>query len=155
MKMLLLLCILIQKNPHPTDISLDTKTFLTPLRNYYTPRGNCFYNIELGKNPPPIIQVQINYDNNVITVKEGSNFKINLVSSLFKRGDIVNVIAEGKSAQYRLQRDAKYARNNMKLFCDPNYGFDSYVIIGNFQPEINTGYLPQPPQRAQDGKIYA
>jgi poly(3-hydroxybutyrate) depolymerase len=134
------------RNPHPTDISLDTKTFLTPLRNYYTPRGNTFYNIELGRNPSPIIQVQINYNNNVITVKEGTNFKLNLVSSLFRGGDVVTVVAGGKSTQYRLQRDANYAKNNMKLFCDPNYGYDSYITIGNFQPEVNVGYLPQPAQ---------
>ena len=140
-----------QRNPHPTDISLDTKTFLTPLRNYYTQRGNTFYNIEVGKNPSPIIQVQINYNNNVITVKEGSNFKINLVSSLFRGGDVVTVIAGGKQTQYRLQKDMNYAKNNMKLFCDPNYGYDSYITIGNFQPEVNVGYLPQAPQALNQG----
>ena len=139
------------RNPHPTDISLDTKTFLTPLRNYYTPRGNTFYNIELGRNPSPIIQVQINYNNNVITVKEGTNFKLNLVSSLFRGGDVVTVVAGGKSTQYRLQRDANYAKNNMKLFCDPNYGFDSYITIGNFQPEVNVGYLPRAAQPVGQG----
>ena len=133
------------RNPFPTDISLDTKCFLTPLRNYYTQRGNTFYNIEVGKNPSNIIQVQINYVNNTITVKEGSNFKINLMSSLFRNGDIVNLIAGGKTVQYRLQRDQNYARNNMKLFCDPYYGFDSYITVGNFQPEVNVGYQPQPP----------
>ena len=117
------------RNPNPTDISLDVKTFLTKLRNYYTPRGNTFYNIEVGKNTSDMIQVQINYNNNVITVKEGT-------------------IAGGKTTQYRLQQDANYAKNNMKLFCDPNYGFDSYVTVGNFQPEVNVGYLPQPPQPA-------
>ena len=139
------------RNPHPTDISLDTKAFLTPLRNYYTPRGNTFYNIEVGQNPSPIIQVQINYNNNVITVKEGTNFKINLVSSLFRGGDVVSVVQGGKTTQYRLQKDSNYARNNMKLFCDPNYGYDSYITIGNFQPEVNVGYLPQPPQPVQGG----
>ena len=140
------------RNPNPTDISLDTKAFLTPLRNYYTPRGNNFYNIELGKNPPPMIQVQINYNNNVITVKEGSNFKINLISGLFRGGDVVTVVDGGKSTQYRLQKDANYARNNMKLFCDPNFGYDSYVTVGNFEPEVNTGYTPQPPQPVQGGQ---
>ena len=139
------------RNPHPTDISLDTKAFLSPLRNYYTQRGNTFYNIEVGKNPSDIIQVQINYNNNVITVKEGTNFKINLVSGLFRGGDVVTVVAGGKSTQYRLQRDSNYARNNMKLFCDPNYGFDSYITIGNFQPEVNVGYLPQPAQPISQG----
>ena len=136
------------RNPNPTDISLDVKTFLTKLRNYYTQRGNTFYNIEVGKNTSDIIQVQINYNNNVITVKEGTNFKINLISSLFRRGNVVSVVAGGKTTQYRLQQDANYAKNNMKLFCDPNYGFDSYVTVGNFQPEVNVGYLPQPPQPA-------
>jgi predicted esterase len=136
------------RNPNPTDISLDVKTFLTKLRNYYTQRGNTFYNIEVGKNTSDIIQVQINYNNNVITIKEGTNFKINLISSLFRRGNVVSVVAGGKTTQYRLQQDANYAKNNMKLFCDPNYGFDSYVTVGNFQPEVNVGYLPQPPQPA-------
>ena len=99
-----------------------------------------------------MIQVQINYNNNVITVKEGTNFKINLISSLFRRGNVVSVVAGGKTTQYRLQQDANYAKNNMKLFCDPNYGFDSYVTVGNFQPEVNVGYLPQPPQPAAQGQ---
>ena len=133
------------RNPFPTDLSLDTKCFLTPLRNYYTQRGNTFYNIEVGKNPSNIIQVQINYNNNTIIVKEGSNFKINLSSNLFRNGDVVNVVEGGKTTQYRLQKDANYALNNMKLFCDPYYGFDSYVTVGNFQPEVNVGYQPQPP----------
>jgi hypothetical protein len=140
------------RNPYPTDISLDTKTFLTPLRNYYTPRGNTFYNIELGKDPSPIIQVQINYNSNIITVKEGSNFKLNLLSSLFRGGDIVTVVEQGKRTQYRLQKDINYAMNNMKLFCDPNYGFDSYVTVGNFKPEVNVGYSPQPPQAVSGGQ---
>ena len=139
------------RNPHPTDISLDVKTFLTPLRNYYTQRGNTYYNIEVGKNTSDMIQVQINYNNNVITVKEGTNFKINLVSGLFRGGDVVTVVAGGKSTQYRLQKDSNYAKNNMKLFCDPNYGFDSYITIGNFQPEVNVGYLPQPAQDVSQG----
>ena len=140
------------RNPYPTDISLDTKTFLTPLRNYYTPRGNTFYNIELGKDPSPIIQVQIHYNSNIITVKEGSNFKLNLLSSLFRGGDIVTVVEQGKRTQYRLQKDINYAMNNMKLFCDPNYGFDSYVTVGNFKPEVNVGYSPQPPQAVSGGQ---
>ena len=119
------------RNPYPTDISLDVKTFLTKLRNYYTQRGNTFYNIEVGKNTSDMIQVQINYNNNVITVKEGTNFKINLISSLFRRGNVVSVVAGGKTTQYRLQQDANYAKNNMKLFCDPNYGFDSYPNLLN------------------------
>ena len=136
------------RNPFPTGISLDTKCFLTKLRNYYTPRGNTFYNIEVGKNPSNIIQVQIDYNTNTITVKEGTNFKINLISSLFRGGDVVTLVAEGKSVQYRLQRDPNYARNNMKLYCDPYYGFDSYVTVGNFQPDANIGYQPQPPTPA-------
>jgi len=143
------------RNPHPTDISLDTECFLTPLRNYYTPRGNTFYNIEVGKNPSKIIQVQINYNNNVITVKEGSNFKINLISSLFRGGDVVTIVAGGKSIQYRLQKDQNYARNNMKLYCDPNYGYDSYITIGNFQPEVNIGYVPQPAQAINQAQAQA
>ena len=43
------------RNPNPKGISCDVKTFLQPLRNYYTQRGNSFYNIELGKNPPDMI----------------------------------------------------------------------------------------------------
>ena len=70
------------RNPFPTEISLDTKCFLTPLRNYYTQRGNTFYNIEVGKNPSPIIQVKIDYAGNTITVKEGTNFKINLMFNI-------------------------------------------------------------------------
>ena len=141
------------RNPFPSEISLDTKCFLTPLRNYYTQRGNTFYNIEVGRNPSNIIQVQINYNNNTITVKEGNNFKINLISSLFRAGDVVNLISGGKTVQYRLQRDQNYARNNMKLFCDPYYGFDSYVTVGNFQPEVNVGYQPQGPIPAQQAQI--
>ena len=93
------------RNPNPKEISCDVKTFLNPLRNYYTQRGNSFYNIQLGKNPPDMIQIQINYDNNTINVKEGNNFRINLVSSLFKRGNIVTVNHGGKNQQYQLQRD--------------------------------------------------
>ena len=71
------------------------------------------------------------------------------MSSLFGNGgDLINVISGGKSVQYRLQKDQNYARNNMKLFCDPYYGFDSYITIGNFQPEVNVGYQPQPPTTA-------
>ena len=81
-------------------------------------------------------------------MKEGTNFKINLISNLFRKGNIVSIVAGGKTTQYRLQQDANYAKNNMKLFCDPNYGFDSYVTVGNFQPEVNVGYLPQPSQPA-------
>ena len=36
--------------PHSTDISLDTKIFLTPLRNYYTQRGNTLYNWNIINN---------------------------------------------------------------------------------------------------------
>ena len=140
------------RNPYPTDISLDKKTFLTKLRNYYTPRGNTFYNIEVGKNTTDMIQVQINYNANTITVKEGDNFRINLLSGLFPRGDVVTVNDKGKTTQYKLQRDANYAKNNMKLFCDPNYGFDSYINIGNFQPEVNVGYVPQAPTTASQGR---
>ena len=138
-----------KRNPFPTELSLDTKCFLTPLRNYYTQRGNTFYNIEVGRNPSPIIQVKIDYRGNSIMVKEGTNFKINLLSSLFSNGgEEVTVVSGGKSVVYRLQRDQNYARNNMKLFCDPYYGYDSYVTVGNFQPEVNVGYQPQPPTPA-------
>ena len=132
------------RNPNPTKISCDVKTFLTPLRNYYTQRGNSFYNIELGKNPPEMIQLEINYDNNTINIKEGNNFKINLVSSLFKKGTIVNVNHQGKTQPYQLQKDQNYAKNNMKLYCDPNFGYDSYINIGNYQQEINLIYAPKP-----------
>jgi len=132
------------RNPNPSEISCDVKTFLTPLRNYYTQRGNSFYNIEVGKNPPNMIQLQINYGNNTINVKEGSNFKINLVSSLFKKGNVVNVTYGGKTQPYQLQKDNNYAKNNMKLYCDPNFGYDSYINIGDFQPEVNLAYLPKP-----------
>ena len=134
------------RNPFPTDISLDTKTFLTKLRNYYTPRGNTFYNLEVGKDTSDFIQVQINYYTNTITVKEGLNFKINLISGLFKKGDIVTVVQGGKTIQYQLQKDKNYAKANMKLYCDPYYGFDSYVIIHSFKNEVNTGYVPPAPK---------
>ena len=132
------------RNPHPKKISCEVKTFLTPLRNYYTQRGNSFYNIELGKNPPEMIQLEINYDNNTINIKEGNNFKINLVSSLFKKGNVVNVHHQGKTQPYQLQKDQNYAKNNMKLYCDPNFGYDSYINIGNYQQEINLIYAPKP-----------
>ena len=132
------------RNPNPKGISCDVKTFLQPLRNYYTQRGNSFYNIELGKNPPDMIQIEINYDNNTIHVKEGKNFKINLVSSLFKKGNIVNVNYGGKNEPYQLQKDQNYAKANMKLFCDPYFGYDSYINIGEFQQEVKLAYVPKP-----------
>ena len=132
------------RNPNPSEISCDVKTFLVPLRNYYTQRGNSFYNIEIGKNPSNMIQIQINYNNNTINVKEGNNFKINLISSLFKKGNVVNVTHNGKTQQYQLQKDQNYAKNNMKLYCDPNFGYDSYVNIGNYQSEVNLAYVPKP-----------
>ena len=151
------------RNPNPTAISCDVKCFLTPLRNYYTQRGNFFYNLEIGKNPPDLIQVQINYGNNTINVKEGNNFRINLNSSLFKKGNAISVTANGKTESYQLQRDGNYARNNMKLFCDPNYGYDSFVDVGNFAPEVKLAYLakapnpisganPQPPKKPEPPK---
>ena len=133
-----------KRNPNPKGISCDTKTFLTPLRNYYTQRGNSFYNIEIGKNPPPMIQLEINYDNNTINVKEGTNFRINLVSSLFKKGNVVTVNYQGKNQPYQLQKDHNYAKNNMKLYCDPNFGYDSYINIGDFAQEVNLAYVPKP-----------
>ena len=132
------------RNPNPSDISCDVKTFLTPLRNYYTQRGNSFYNIEVGKNPPNMIQLQINYGNNTINVKEGNNFKINLLSSLFKKGNVVNVTCGGKTQPYQLQKDNNYAKHNMKLYCDPNFGYDSYINIGDYQSEVNLAYVPKP-----------
>ena len=132
------------RNPNPSEISCDVKTFLTPLRNYYTQRGNSFYNIEVGKNPPNMIQLQINYGNNTINVKEGNNFKINLVSSLFKKGNVVNVTCGGKTQPYQLQKDNNYAKNNMKLYCDPNFCYDSYINIGDYQSEVSLPYLPKP-----------
>ena len=132
------------RNPNPTKISCDVKTFLTPLRNYYTQRGNSFYNIELGKNPPDMIQLEINYDNNTINIKEGNNFKLNLNSALFKKGNVVNVNHQGKTQPYQLQKDGNYAKNNMKLYCDPNYGYDSYINIGDYQQEVNLAYVPKP-----------
>ena len=132
------------RNPNPSEISCDVKTFLTPLRNYYTQRGNSFYNIELGKSPPNMIQLQINYANNTINVKEGNNFKINLVSSLFKKGNVVNVTCGGKTQPYQLQKDQNYAKNNMKLYCDPNFGYDSYINVGNYESEVSLAYAPKP-----------
>ena len=132
------------RNPNPKGISCDVKTFLQPLRNYYTQRGNSFYNIELGKNPPDMIQIEINYDNNTIHVKEGKNFKINLVSSLFKKGNIVKVNYGGKTEPYQLQKDQNYAKANMKLFCDPYFGYDSFINIGEFQQEVKLAYVPKP-----------
>ena len=136
------------RNPNPREISCDVKTFLTPLRNHYTQRGNSFYNIQLGKNPPDMIQIQINYDNNTINVKEGNNFRINLLSSLFKKGNNVSVTANGKTEVYQLQKDQNYAKNNMKLFCDPYYGYDSYINIGEFTPEVKLAYIPNAPSLA-------
>ena len=133
------------RNPNPPAISCDTKTFLTPLRNYYTQRGNSFYNIEIGKNPPELIQIQINYGNNAINVKEGNNFRINLVSNLFKKGNTVTVTANGKTETFQLQKDGNYAKSNMKLFCDPNFAYDSFIDIGNFSQEVKMAYVPKPP----------
>ena len=133
------------RDPNPTAISCDVKCFLTPLRNYYTPRGNFFYNIEIGKNPPDLIQLQINYGNNTINVKEGNNFRINLNSALFKKGNAISVTANGKTESYQLQRDVNYSKNNMKLFCDPNYAYDSFVDIGNFTPEVKLAYVAKAP----------
>ena len=133
------------RNPNPSGITCDVKQFLTPLRNYYTQRGNSFYNIELGKNLPEMIQIQINYGNNTIHVKEGNNFRINLVSSLFKKGNSVAVTANGKSETYQLQKDNNYARSNMKLYCDPNFGYDSYINIGDFNQEVRIENVPKPP----------
>ena len=132
------------RNPNPRGISCDTKTFITPLRNYYTQRGNSFYNIQLGKNPPPMIQLEINYDNNTITIKEGSNFRINLVSSLLKKGNAVTVNSQGKNQTYQLQKDQNYAKTNMKLYCDPYFGYDSYINIGDYAQEVNLAYVPKP-----------
>ena len=136
------------RNPNPTGISCDTKQFLTPLRNYYSQRGNMFYNLEIGKNPTNMIQVQINYGNNTINVKEGNNFRINLMSSLFKKGNSISVTANGKTETYQLQKDQNYALTNMRLFCDPNFGFDSYINIGNFTQEVKLAHIPAPPKSA-------
>ena len=145
------------RNPNPKGISCDVKTFLQPLRNYYTQRGNSFYNIELGKNPPDMIQLEIHYENNTINIKEGKNFKINLVSSLFKKGNVVTVHFEGKNEQYQLQKDQNYAKNNMKLYCDPYFGYDSYINIGDYQQEIKLAYTPKPAfaivPKAQQAKV--
>ena len=132
------------RNPNPRNISCDVKTFLTPLRNHYSQRGNSFYNIQLGKNPPGMVQIQINYDNNTINVKEGNNFRINLVSSLFRKGNVVTVCQGGKNQQYQLQKDQNYAKNNMKLYCDPNFGYDSYINVGEYNAEVNLAYTPRP-----------
>ena len=136
------------RNPNPTGISCDVKQFLHPLRNYYSQRGNMFYNLEIGKNPTNMIQVQINYGNNTINVKEGNNFRINLISSLFKKGNSVAVTANGKTETYQLQKDQNYALNNMRLFCDPNFGYDSYINIGNFAQEVKLAHVPNPPRAA-------
>ena len=133
------------RNPNPPGISCDVKQFLTPLRNYYTQRGNSFYNIEIGKNPTNMIQIQINYGNNTIHVKEGNNFRINLISSLFKKGNAVAVTANGKTETYNLQRDHNYALSNMRLFCDPNFGYDSFIDIGNFSQEVKLAHVPNAP----------
>ena len=133
------------RNPNPPGISCDVKQFLTPLRNYYSQRGNSFYNIEIGKNPTNMIQVQINYGNNTIHVKEGNNFRINLMASLFKKGNAVAVTANGKTETYNLQRDQNYAINNMRLFCDPNFGYDSFIDIGNFSQEVKLAHVPNAP----------
>ena len=141
-----------KRNPHPSGISCDVKTFMNPLRNYYTQRGNCFYNIEIGKNPCDLIQVQINYGNNTINVKQGNNFRINIVSSRFKKGNAVAVTSNGKTETYQLQKDNNYAKSNMKLFCDPNLGYDSYIDIGNFTQELKMPYVTKPPSKGGEAK---
>ena len=32
----------------------------------------------------------------------------------------------------------------MKLYCDPYFGYDSYINIGNYQQEIKLAYVPKP-----------
>ena len=137
-----------QRNPYPTELTIDVKTWLTPLRNYYTERGNTFYNVEVGKNPPEKIQLKIDYNNNNVVIKEGSNFKLNLNSKCFRGGNIINVTElNQKPYQVRLQCDENYSKRNMKLYCDPNYGFDSYIIIGKFDAETKQDGIPQPAQK--------
>ena len=63
---------------------------------------------------------------------------------MFKKGNIVNVNHQGKTQPYQLQKDQNYARNNMKLYCDPNYGYDSYINIGDYHQEVNLAYVPKP-----------
>jgi hypothetical protein len=32
----------------------------------------------------------------------------------------------------------------MKLYCDPNFGYDSYINIGDYQSEVSLAYVPKP-----------
>lgn len=36
----------------------------------------------------------------------------------------------------------------MKLFCDPYYGYDSYINIGEFTPEVKLAHIPNAPSLA-------
>ncbi len=123
-----------QRNPLPSELTVDVKTWLTPLRNYYTLRGNSFYYIEVGKNPSDIIQVKVDYPNNTVTIKEGNNFRINLISDNFKGNNAnektINVVETTKKYQVKIVKNTNYIMRNFILFCDPNFGFDSYIDIG-------------------------
>lgn len=123
------------RQPIPTKLSIDVKTWLTPLRNYFSKRGNTFYNIEVGENPPDMIQLLIDYSKSTVKIVEGTNFKINFISDNFRGGsgdkNITIIESDGKKKNVKLHKDKNYIKQNMELYCDPYYGFDSYVIIGN------------------------
>ncbi|MCQ2821186.1 MAG: dienelactone hydrolase family protein [archaeon] len=118
------------RNPFPTELTIDTKTWLTSNRNHFNKRGNFFYFVEIGENPSEIISLKMDYENNKITVLEGNNFKIWMNSKMFTKDKVkVEVKGEGIPWSSDLQKDMKLVRENLKLFSDPYYAFDSYVEI--------------------------
>lgn len=141
------------RNPLPSDLSIDVKTWFTPLRNYYTQRGNTFYYIEVNENPPAMIQLSVDYNNNVVKIKQGTNFKINFISNKFKKGSTITIYEENnKSYQVNLSSDSNYAKRNMQLYCDPNYGFDSYIIIGSIGKDPYQGSAEAKPLKVLEKK---
>lgn len=137
------------RNPMPSALSInvDRAFNLNPLRNFYTNRGNTFYYVEIGANQPKEIQLSIDYNRNTVNIKKGTNFKLNFISDYFKGNKQITIVEENRrSYQIQLVKDPDYIRRNMSLYCDPYYGFDSYVIIGNIgnDPYQRKGPQPQP-----------
>ncbi|MCQ2821709.1 MAG: hypothetical protein MJ252_31000 [archaeon] len=120
------------RNPYPTELCCDTKTFLTPLRNHFSKRGDFYYYLEMGKKVTPTIKFKIDFEKNTAKVIEGDHFRIWCVSKLFKKGDTVTMTkpTDKSGSRYTLQKDPKLAEQNLKLLCDPYYAFDSYIPCG-------------------------
>ena len=116
-----------QRIPYPTEINLDTNIFRTPLRNHFSKRGNFFYFIEIGDKSTELIRLKINYQNCSIQVFEGNNFRIWINSKVFG-----NEIIAVNGNKIRLNKNNNLAKENMKLFCDPYYAFDSFIDVGSF-----------------------